>query len=120
MVSLVRSWPKAYCSLQGIAEHNHISSKYLSQVMIPLHHAGLVKSKEGKHGGYTLAKSPTKISMRDIVEAIDGPLKLVRCMRVDHTCPAEEHCTTQPVWNKLKFSMYQLLEATTLADIISV
>lgn len=119
MVALAEHWPNQYSSLQTIAEHNHISGKYLSQVIIPLHRAGLVKSKEGKNGGYALTQAPASISVRNIVEAIDGPLQLVRCMKDDH-CPAERQCGTKSVWKKLKYDIYQLLEAKTLADIITL
>ncbi len=117
MSSLAKFKPENYCSLQSIAQSNHISSKYLSLVMIPLHRAGLVKSKEGKNGGYTLAKTPAEISVREVVEAIEGPLHLTRCMTETAHCPAQNNCRAKPIWSKLKMDIYQLLAAKSLADI---
>lgn len=117
MAVLAEHWPRK-CSLHEIANDKNLSKKYLSQVMIPLHKAGLVTSKEGKYGGYVLGRAPNDISVRDIVEAIEGPLNLVRCMKGENQCPAEQHCTTQVVWNRLKYDIYNLLDAKNLADIV--
>lgn len=116
LAELAQVWPNTYVSLADIAEKKHVSSKYLSQVVIPLHQAGLVVSREGKFGGYALAQAPEKISVRAVVEAVDGPLQLVRCMSTKHNCPAETHCSTQPLWQNLKKDIYQLLAEKSLAD----
>lgn len=118
LAELAQAWPIGYVSLAEIAEKKHVSSKYLSQVVIPLNKVGLVVSKEGKCGGYALAKPPQSISVRAVVEAVDGPLQLVRCMSTAASCPAEHQCTTQPIWQKLKNDIYQLLAEKTLADIM--
>ena len=117
LAELAKAWPDNFVSLAEIAQQKHVSSKYLSQVVIPLHKAGLVISKEGKFGGYALAKVPESISVREVVEAVDGPLQIVRCMTADKDCPAQHHCTTQPIWHTLKNDIYQLLAEKSLADI---
>lgn len=108
----------SYCSLQEIADAHSISSRYLSQLVIPLKQAGLVESKEGKCGGYRIAKNADQIHLRSVVEAIEGPLTIVRCMDSSTGCPAESSCRTKPVWNRLKKDIYQLLERKTLQDIL--
>lgn len=110
---------KVYRSLQDIALEHGISPNYLSQLIIPLKQAGLVESKEGVHGGYRIAKQPDKINLRTIIEAMEGPLAIVRCMDDEADCPAESGCRTKPVWNKLKKDMYQLLEKKSLQDILA-
>ena len=74
-------------------------------------------SREGKRGGYKLAQSLDVITLRALVEAMDGPLQLVRCMTDTKLCPAEQACSTKPVWQKLKLDIYQLLDRTTLHDL---
>lgn len=106
-----------YRSLNDIAEQHHISPKYLSQLIMPLKQAELVASREGKGGGYKLALPMGDITLRAIVEAVDGPLQLVRCMAEDKSCPASHACQTKPVWHKLKKDIYQLLDHTTLHDL---
>lgn len=120
MLTLAKNNGGAVVALSDIAEHNHISPKYLSQLMTSLKQAELVVSREGKGGGYSLAKAPQNISLRDIVEAVDGPLQLVKCMDAAQHCPADQHCHTKPIWSSLKKDIYNLLEAKTLAELISL
>jgi Rrf2 family protein len=119
LVELMHSGVGKYHSLADIAHKHQMSPKFLSQVVMPLKQAGLVISREGKTGGYTLARDPETISLRTIVEAMDGPIQLTRCMDGNKSCPADSSCTTKPVWSKLNESLYLLLEQQTLADLSS-
>lgn len=120
LIMLVLAKKNAIVALSDIATANNISQKYLSQLMSSLKQAGLVVSREGKGGGYSLAKTPAEISIRDIVEAVDGPLQLVKCMDSDQHCLAEQHCVTKPIWSSLKKDIYNLLQSKTLAELIYV
>lgn len=62
--------------IKEVAEHQSIPCNYLVQVMNGLIKAGLVKTVRGKHGGYTLARSPEHISLFEVLEALEGPLEL--------------------------------------------
>ncbi len=117
LFELMQAGQNNYLSLADIATKHHVSQKYLSQVMIPLHQHGLVISREGKGGGYALAKPARQINLRSVVEAIDGPLQLTRCMTNAVQCPAEHGCSTKPVWHKVKKSIYHMLEEQTLANV---
>lgn len=118
MVELGKPSDQEYQSLHDIAARHHISSKYLSQLVVPLKKAGLVESKEGKTGGYQITKSLKDITVRSIVEAVDGPLQIVKCMDSEKDCPVETTCHTKPIWENLKSDIYQLLDQKTLADIL--
>ncbi|MDP3970320.1 MAG: Rrf2 family transcriptional regulator [bacterium] len=118
IVELAKSDNQEYLSLQDIADSHDISSNYLSQLAIPLKKANLIISKEGKSGGYKLASSPAEITIRDVVEAIEGPLTIVRCMHEDAKCPAQETCATRPVWHRLKKDIYKLLDEKSIQDIL--
>lgn len=107
-----------YISLHDIAEHHSVSIKYLSNIITPLKQAGLVESKEGKTGGYKLTRNPASISIKDVVEASDGPLELVRCMDTASRCPVESTCGTKPVWHSLKKDVYEILNRKTLQDLL--
>ena len=65
--------------LREIADREGISEKYLGQIMIPLKASGLVTSHRGAHGGYSLARPPESITVRDVVEAIEGAIAPVPC-----------------------------------------
>lgn len=117
LLELGKTGSDDYQTLADIATKHNISPKFLSQVMIPLRQHGLVTSREGKGGGYALAREPAAINLRHVIEAIDGPLQLTRCMDGQGTCPAEGGCLTKPVWNNLKQSIYTLLEQRNLVDL---
>jgi Rrf2 family iron-sulfur cluster assembly transcriptional regulator len=60
--------------IRVISERQAIPARYLEQIFQRLRRAGLVLSKRGPGGGYTLARAPEEISLREIIEALEGPL----------------------------------------------
>lgn len=60
--------------IDSLAQIEQIPSNYLAQILTELRNAGLITSKRGKRGGYLLARAPAEISLRDIIEAIDGDI----------------------------------------------
>jgi Rrf2 family protein len=79
--------------------------------------AGIIKSTRGVHGGIELAKSPDKIKLKDILEALEGPLAPVNCLRDAKSCTRSAKCATRDVWNDMKVAMEKVLEASTLRDL---
>ncbi len=67
MLKLALRYGKGPVFLKDIARAEEISEKYLSQIIIPLKGAGLVRAFRGAHGGYTLARAPDRIKLKDIV-----------------------------------------------------
>ena len=65
---------------QHIADRQAISADYVAQLFRHLQAAGLVESVRGPGGGYRLARDPARISAREVVEAVEGPTALVRCV----------------------------------------
>lgn len=80
MTELARHSDAEPLSLRQIAEKNLMSFFFLQKVALDLRRAGLIKSDRGKNGGYTLAKTAQEISMKDIIEALEGPLAIVHCL----------------------------------------
>ena len=104
--------------LKDIAKAEEISEKYLSQIIIPLKSAGLVNSFRGAHGGYVLARPPDKISLKEIVGALEGDLNLVGCVGNTSECPRTSICVTRDLWNDLGATIAQRLDAMTLHDLV--
>ena len=73
MVALAINYGNGISLLKDIARREGISEKYLGQIVIPLKSAQLVASQRGSHGGYSLARPPEDITVRDVVEAIRRP-----------------------------------------------
>jgi len=105
--------------LKAVAERENISEKYLSQIVIPLRSAGLLRSVRGAHGGYTLGREPNKITVREIVEVLEGGLDLVDPR-------SEESASVQPtdrviwrVWKRAAAEIGSVFEGVTLAEIVA-
>ncbi|HPD56311.1 MAG TPA: Rrf2 family transcriptional regulator [Smithellaceae bacterium] len=104
--------------LKDIACRQAVSEKYLSQIVIPLRSAGLVRSVRGAHGGYKLADKPDNITLRDVVEALDGEIFLVDCVSDMKNCPRVSICATREIWSLLGRKITDTLQATTLSDLV--
>lgn len=108
-----------YVSLKEIAHEKHLSLPYLSQIILPLKNAGLVDSKEGRVGGYRLAKRPAEISLMQILEALEGPMSPVRCCSdTDAKCGSEAKCNVKFAWKDAQLMLSEFFKKKTLADIL--
>lgn len=105
-------------SLNDVARRWRISLDYLEQLMPPLKKAGLVRSRRGAKGGYAVAKPLDDITVADIVEAFDGPVKVMDCLPNDKECWASGACAIQDVWRDVKEAVDGVLRGVTLADLV--
>ena len=118
MVDLAMKYGKGPIYLKDVSRSQEISEKYLSQIIIPLKAAGLVKSFRGAHGGYTLAREPEKINLLEVVSTLEGTLNLVECVTNPQECSRISNCAAQDVWCQVAKAMAQTLGALTLADMV--
>lgn len=119
MLELALNYNKSPVFLKDIAKNEDISEKYLSQIIIPLRTAGLVSSIRGAHGGYILAKQPIKVTVKDIVQVLEGDLILIDCLKRSASCKRVNICVTQDVWCKLGKTISDTLEKITLQDLVN-
>ena len=118
MLQLACHYGHGPIELHEIAKKEQISIKYLEQVIIPLRTAGLVKSVRGSKGGYSLAKSPSEICLRDLVEILEGPLNLVDCLADPKRCDRSFTCVTREIWNDVSEAIYAIFDAITLEEMV--
>jgi Rrf2 family protein len=118
MVDLAMKHGKGPIYLKDVSRSQEISEKYLSQIIIPLKAAGLVKSFRGAHGGYTLSRDPEKINLLEIVSTLEGSLSLVECVTNPAECKRVASCVTQDVWCQMARAMAETLQKLTLADMV--
>jgi len=100
-----------------IAAQEDIPAKYLPSIIRTLARAGLIRTMRGNQGGVTLARPPEEINLREVIEAIEGPIALVQCMKGPSQCSHEDDCTFLPVCEELQGMMVGQLEGTTFADL---
>lgn len=104
--------------LKDIAQKEAISEKYLSLIVIPLRRAGLIQSTRGAHGGYCLAKGPGEITVRHIINILEGESCVVDCVKNPENCPRVSTCPTHDLWAVLEEKIKDTLSAVTLIDLV--
>jgi Rrf2 family protein len=102
----------------AIAAAQEIPAKFLESILLRLRQGGLLVAQRGTTGGYALARSAERISIADVVRVVDGPLAAVRGLPPEDTAYPEPAAALRDVWVALRASMRQVLEATTIADVL--
>lgn len=109
-------------SLADVAKRQDISISYLEQLMTKLKKANLVQAVRGAQGGYELTKDPSKISVGDVLRALEGDLSPVECATeeetCEHSCGATGHCTTRLVWKKINDSVNDTINNIFISELI--
>ena len=114
----------AALSARRIAERDTVPVAVLMNVLKSLVGAGLVTSTRGARGGYTLAKTAERITVRDVIEAMEGPVKIAACCGGDEEAACRDcnvflHCPVTRSVRKLNDRIQQLLSDVTLHDLMS-
>jgi Rrf2 family cysteine metabolism transcriptional repressor len=112
MMELATRFGEGPTSLKSIAEKHQLSEHYLEQLIAPLRNAGLVKSIRGAYGGYNLSRMPDEITAGDIIRVLEGPIS-----PVDFT--DEDDPAKRDLWIRIKNSIAEVLDSTTLASLIT-
>ncbi len=118
MLELALNYGEGIMLLKDIAKNQDISVGYLEQIIPNLKAAGLINSSRGAHGGYALARPPEEINLKEIVEALEGPLSLIECVNSPETCDRVKICVTRDIWGELGEKLDSTLESKTLYDLV--
>jgi Rrf2 family cysteine metabolism transcriptional repressor len=109
-------------SNKELAERNNIPARFLEQILLTLKHGRIVRSRKGPQGGYTLARSPEEINLAEIVRLLDGPLAPIGCASETAYepcgCPDMENCGLRRVMREVRDVVAEMMESTTLADLV--
>lgn len=120
MIDIAENYGSGPVSLRQLTDRQCLSLKYMEQIIPLLKSSGLIRSARGARGGYLLAKKPREISLRHIVEALEGSWSLVDCIEDPSLCDRTEECGAYDVWNDIQAAMYKILDSTTLADMTAL
>ncbi|HOK96326.1 MAG TPA: Rrf2 family transcriptional regulator [Anaerohalosphaeraceae bacterium] len=118
ILELAMEYGKSPLQIKAIADREDISNKYLEQLIAMLKAAGLVRSVRGPHGGYTLAKPPAEIRLKEVFLTLEGPIAPVECLQHTDFCPRCTDCGTRQIWQELQNAIMGVLESVTLADLV--
>jgi len=116
MVDLTQHGGKGPVTLAAISERQRISLSYLEQLFAKLRKNNVVASVRGPGGGYCLARPASKISIADIVLAVDEPLDATNCGRQGN-CNDGQPCSTHDLWNGLSERIYEYLQQINLQQV---
>lgn len=126
MVELGRQPDTGPVSLGAIAEAERLPLSYLEHLVAKLRQAGLVTSTRGAHGGYSLAHPAEKITMVEVVEALEGPIAPMECfyeapegkVLCSHEPDNDRACATKLLWTRVQSGVNRALAGTTLAELV--
>ncbi|MBE0635887.1 Rrf2 family transcriptional regulator [Candidatus Bipolaricaulota bacterium] len=105
-------------SASSIAEQYSLPVSFIEKILHELRHAGLVRSKQGRTGGYFLARPPQDISVRDVLEALGESLDLVGCLNSASHCGLTDCCPTQGAWRHIDTRFKRLLDSLSLQSLL--
>jgi Rrf2 family protein len=119
MADLAKTSQGSAVPVAAIAERQELSSTYLEQLFSKLRRAGLVDSTRGPGGGYQLASEPHDITISDIMQAVEEPVKMTRCHLEDSAgCVGDSRSLTHDLWDALGDHIAGFLGNVTLGDVI--
>ena len=108
-------------TIQDLASRHHIPLKYLEQILLELKHGGVLESRRGVKGGYTLARSPAEISVGEVLRIVDGAFAESSCThseeRLGAVCVEGESCGLKAMWGDVQVAVEKILFATSLEDV---
>ena len=106
-------------ALPAMVEATGAPDSFLSKVLQGLTRARLITSKRGPAGGFQISARGRHASMRDVIEAIDGPMHLNVCLSDKRSCPRKGWCPAHPVWVKAQAAILEVLTSARIADLAS-
>ena len=106
-------------SLHDICREQDVPESFLAKIFQSLTRAGLVTSHRGAHGGFSLARAADEITVRDVVEAIDGPISLNACVLWPEECRRSSGCPMHAVWERAQERMMSVLDDVTVDELVA-
>jgi Rrf2 family transcriptional regulator, iron-sulfur cluster assembly transcription factor len=105
--------------LSEISESEGIPEKFLAKIFQNLTRTGLVRSHRGAKGGFTLAKAADEITVKELIESVQGPIFLSRCLTSPNSCDRKKSCPLRKLWVKSQDYIIEMFKENTLADLMA-
>lgn len=114
---LAKQSPEKGTLISEISRDQDIPATFLAKIFQRLSKAGLLRSVRGSKGGFFLGKPACEITVREVMEALEGPIALNRCLLREGECEKEEGCPLHPVWEEVQYRVLEILDKTTIDDL---
>ncbi|APG85505.1 Rrf2 family transcriptional regulator [Sinorhizobium glycinis] len=124
LVDLARLGPGETAFVTEIATRNNIPKKFLDTILLELRNTGILRSKKGPNGGYSLSKPATEIMIGQVIRALDGPLAPIRCasrtaFEACDDCNDPVGCQVRLSMTEVRDAIATILDNMTLAQFVS-
>lgn len=103
---------------QEIAHRQRVPSPFLAKIIAQLSLAGLVTTHRGAGGGVALSRPASQISLLHVIEALEGPVRLNRCLIQPQACPNDGHCPVHEVLARAQADLVSRLDKTTFDKLV--
>ena len=117
MVFLAEQEPGKLILISEIADAVDVPQSFLAKIFQSFTRLGMVRSSRGAGGGFSLARPANDITLREVVEAVEGPICPNRCLTSAGACERDGICSVHPVWRKVQTQVKQILDSVTLAEL---
>jgi len=107
-------------SIKEISKKEKISNRYLENIFVKLRKKGIVESLKGEKGGFKLAKSPKKLTVYRILEAVENDMPPAKCVIDVKVCARSSECALRGMWVKLHKNVKDFLSQTTLNEVMEM
>ena len=109
---------KTIIPLKEIAERQQLSLSYLEHLITPLIIGNVLRSSRGREGGISLAKPAEEIKLSEIIQVLEGQTVTVDCVKNSSVCERSELCVARDLWVEVNEAMDNVLQSTTVADLV--
>jgi Rrf2 family iron-sulfur cluster assembly transcriptional regulator len=117
LIFLAQKPEGAILQVSEVARDCSLAQPFLAKIFIRLARAGVLHSFRGQRRGYALGRSAGEISVKDVVQAIEGPDIFHRCVFWSTACTDANPCILHPVWQNVRPVMIEFLARTTIEDL---
>ncbi|RII27279.1 MAG: Rrf2 family transcriptional regulator [Geobacter sp.] len=117
IIYLARQTPGKMALISEIAEATEVPQTFLAKIFQNFAKLGLVNSYRGTGGGFMLGRPASRITLREVVEAVEGPIIPNRCLMGGSACDFDSHCNVHPVWRRVQSEVVRILESVTIEEL---
>jgi Rrf2 family protein len=119
LLALSKQGEGARLSSTDIQKKMLIPKAFMTRIVAQLSHAGLLNTFPGRDGGLMLPRSAAEITLKDVVEAFEGPILLSACLQVkgEDDCPFQTTCPIRPKWGRVQVAMLREMASITFEDL---
>jgi len=119
LVDLLKNYDNKPVSIKEIAERQNISHRYLENIFTKLRQEGILESIKGNNGGFFISKNPRDISLLNIIEILDGPISVAKCVKHVEKCDMETTCFTNYMWKRVNIKIEKIFNEISLEDLLN-